>query len=92
MVSFHGLLIKAIKRPRLIWLSIWAFGRLWWVDRHLQVLAVSALQERKLPVSKLLSQELYQEIQRRVAVIAWTASHHPCRPQCLHRSLVLYLW
>jgi hypothetical protein len=92
MVSFHSLLIKAIKRPQLIWLAIWACGRLWWVDRHLQALAVSALQEPKLSTPQLLSQDLYQEIQRRVAVIAWMANHHPCNPQCLHRSLVLYLW
>lgn len=92
MASFPSLLIKAIKRPQLIWLGIWAFGRLWWVDRHLQVLAISALQEPKLSTLQLLSQDLYQEIQCRVAVIAWTANHHPCRPQCLHRSLVLYLW
>jgi len=92
MVSFHSLLIKAIKRPQLILLAIWAFGRLWWVDRHLQALAVTALQEPKLSTPQLLSQDLYQEIQRRVAVIAWIVNHHPCNPQCLHRSLVLYLW
>jgi hypothetical protein len=92
MVSFHGLLIKAIKRPRNILLCIWAFGQLWWVDRHLQTLAVGALKAPTLSTPQLLSQDLDKEIKRRVAVIAWTAEHHPCRPQCLHRSLVLYLW
>lgn len=92
MASFHGLLIKAIKRPRNIWLCVWAFGQLWWVDRHLQTLAVGALKAPTLSMPQLLSQDLDKEIKRRVAVIAWTAKHHPCRPQCLHRSLVLYLW
>jgi hypothetical protein len=92
MASFHGLLIKAIKRPRNIWLCIWAFWQLWWVDCHLQTLAVSALKAPALSTPQLLSQELYNEIERRVALIAWTANHHPCRPQCLHRSLVLYRW
>jgi hypothetical protein len=55
-------------------------------------LAVDALKAPFLATPELLSQDLLQEIERRVAVIAWTAKHHPCRPQCLHRSLVLYLW
>ena len=92
MASFHSLLIKAIKRPRTVWLCIWAFGQLWWVDRHLQTLAVNALKAPILSTPQLLSQELHQEIGRRVAVIAWTAHHHPCRPKCLHRSLILYFW
>jgi hypothetical protein len=92
MVSFYSLLIKAIKRPRTVWLCIWAFGQLWWVDRHLQTLAVNALKAPILSTPQLLSQELHQEIQHCVAVIAWTAHYHPCRPKCLHRSLVLYLW
>ncbi len=92
MASFHSLLIRAIKQPRDIWLCLWAFGRLWWVDRHLQSLAVCALKAPFCSTPKLLSQDLLQEIERRVVVIAWTAKHHPCRPQCLHRSLVLYLW
>ncbi len=92
MASFHSLLIRAIKQPRDIWLCLWSFERLWWVDRHLQSLAVGALKAPCLSTPELLSQDLSQEIERRVAVIAWTAKHHPCRPQCLHRSLVLYLW
>ena len=92
MASFHSLLIRAIKQPRDIWLCLWAFGRLWWVDRYLQSLAVGALKAPFCSTSELLSQDLLQEIERRVAVIAWTAKYHPCRPQCLHRSLVLYLW
>jgi hypothetical protein len=55
-------------------------------------LAVGAIKAPFLPTAELISQDLSQEIERRVAVIAWTAKHHPCRPQCLHRSLVLYLW
>ena len=31
-------------------------------------------------------------IDRRVAIIASVARYHPCRPQYLHRSLVLYFW
>jgi hypothetical protein len=92
MASFHTLVIKAIKQPRYIWLCLWAFGRLWWVNRHLQSLAVGALKTPTLSTPHLLSQDLHKEIKRRVAAIAWTAKHHPCRPQCLHRSLVLYLW
>jgi hypothetical protein len=92
MVSFLGLLIKALKQPRTIWLCLWAFGRLWWVDRYLQSLAVGALKAPTLSTPQSLSQDLHKEIERRVAAIAWTAKHHPCRPQCLHRSLVLYLW
>ncbi|MBD2129872.1 lasso peptide biosynthesis B2 protein [Microcoleus sp. ZQ-A2] len=92
MASFHSLLIRAIKQPRDIWLCLWAFGRLWWVDRHLQSLAVGALKTPFRSTPELLSQDLLQEIERRVTVIAWTAKHHLCRPQCLHRSLVLYLW
>jgi hypothetical protein len=92
MASFHSLLIRAIKQPKDIWLCLWAFGRLWWVDRHLQSLAVGALKAHFLPTPEPLSQDLSQAIERRVAVIAWIAKHHPCRPQCLHRSLVLYLW
>ncbi len=92
MASFHSLLIRAIKQPRDIWLCLWAFGRLWWVDRHLQSLAVDALKAPFLSTPELLNQDLLQEIERRVSVIAWTAKYHPCHPQCLHRSLVLYLW
>ncbi|MGH2416647.1 MAG: lasso peptide biosynthesis B2 protein, partial [Microcystaceae cyanobacterium] len=40
----------------------------------------------------LLNPEVEHKIKRRVAAIAWTARYHPCRPQCLHRSLVLYGW
>ena len=92
MDSFHGLLIKAIKKSRMIWLCIWAFCWLWWVNRDLQTLAISALKAPPLSTSQLLSEPLLEEIQRRVAVIAWIANYHPCHPQCLHRSLVLYLW
>jgi hypothetical protein len=92
MDLFVGLLISAIKKPRTIWLCIWAFGHLWWVDRNLQTLAVKALQSPGFPTPQPLSQELKKEIERRVAVIASVANYHPCRPQCLHRSLVLYLW
>jgi hypothetical protein len=58
----------------------------------LQTLAVSALKAPALSTPQLLSQDLHKAIERRVALIAWTANYHPCRPQCLHRSLVLYLW
>ncbi len=92
MASFHSLLIKAIKRPRTVWLCIWAFGQLWWVDRHLQTLAVNALKAPVFSTPQMLSQELHHEINHRVAVIAWAAHHHPCHPKCLHRSLVLYFW
>lgn len=92
MDSFLGLLIRASKKPRTIWLCIWAFGRLWWVDRNLQALAINALQLPGFPANQPLSQELKKEVDRRVAVIASVGNYHPCRPQCLHRSLVLYLW
>ncbi len=92
MDSFLGLLIRAIKKPRTIWLCIWAFWQLSWVDRNLQALAVNALQSPGFPTAQPLTQELKKEIDRRVAIIASVANYHPCRPQCLHRSLALYFW
>ena len=89
--SFHGLLTRTFERLGSLHLCVWAFGQLWRVDRHLQALATDAL--KAVPSnSKLLNQEQEQEIKRRVAAIAWTARHHPCNPQCLHQSMVLYQW
>lgn len=55
-------------------------------------MAIDALKTPVDSQSNSLSLELEQEIKRRAVAIAWTARHHPCRPQCLHRSLVLYNW
>lgn len=75
-----------------LYLRCWAFVQLCWVDWNLQTFATEALQ--KTPISHLesLSSVQKREIQRRVAIIAGTAAYHPCRPRCLHRSLVLYRW
>lgn len=91
MASSHGLLTRTIERLASLYLRVWAFSQLWWVDRHLQALAIDAL--RTVPANlELLNQAQKYEINRRVAAIAWTARHHPCHPQCLHQSLVLYRW
>lgn len=92
MASFHGLLIKNLERLRSLYLRVWAFGQLWWVDRRLQALATDALGTPLPSNLQLLNQAQKQKIKRRVAAIAWTARHHPCHPQCLHQSLVLYWW
>jgi hypothetical protein len=92
MGLFFQLLTKAVQKPSNICLFLWAFGRLWWVDRCLKRLAIDALNSPLEDPSIVLDPEFEREIKRRVAAIAWTASYHPCRPQCLHRSLVLYRW
>ncbi len=92
MASSHGLLTRNLERLGSLHLRVWAFSELWWVDRHLQALATDALRA-ELPTNlHLLNQAQEQEINRRVALIAWTARYHPCHPQCLHKSLVLYRW
>jgi hypothetical protein len=92
LVSLLLLIPKAVKRPSNIWLFLWSFGRLWWVDRHLQRMAIQALNSpsESQPIS--INPEVEHSIKRRAAAIAWTARYHPCHPQCLHRSLVLYEW
>lgn|GEM_PF-2079910 len=92
MVSLLLLLSKAIKQPSNIWLFLYSFGQLWWVDRHLKKMAIQALNSSFASQPTLLNPELEGKIKRHAAAIAWTARYHPCRPQCLHRSLVLYRW
>lgn len=86
------LLLKALKRPSSIWRCLWVYYQLWWVNSRLQTLAISALQDPISASVPPLSSELQQEIDRRVALISWISRRHPCNPQCLHRSLVLYGW
>jgi hypothetical protein len=75
------------------WLRFWAFLQLGKVDNKLQQLATTALRETSfahhLPI---LSANEREQIHLRVSSIAWAARFHPCRPRCLHRSVVLYLW
>lgn len=92
MASSHGLLNKSLQKLESLYLRVWAFCQLWWVDRNLQVFATDALKTAVPDSLQLLNQAQKQAIQRRVAVIAWTAQYHPCHPQCLHKSLVLYRW
>ncbi len=92
MASFHGLLTRTLERLGSLYLRAWAFCQLWWIDRHLQALATDALRTSVPSNLQMLNQVQQKEIKRRVAAIAWTAQHHPCHPQCLHKSLVLYRW
>lgn len=92
MALFRGLLNKSLQKLESLYLRVWAFSQLWWVDRHLQAFATDALKTAVPTNLQLLNQAQKQAIQRRVAVISWTAGHHPCHPQCLHKSLVLYRW
>jgi hypothetical protein len=92
MASFLRMLIKAIQKPYYIWLCLWSFGCLWWVDRHLQSLAVESLRASQDGVKPILSQALRQKICRRVAAVSWVSRFHPCDPKCLHQSLVIFLW
>jgi hypothetical protein len=55
-------------------------------------MAIDALNSPVEGHSRVLDVEFEREVQRRAGAIAWTARYHPCRPQCLHRSLVLYRW
>jgi hypothetical protein len=75
------------------WLRFWAFVQLGKVDSQLQQLATTALIQasvaRNLPI---LSPNERHQIDLRVSSITWAARFHPCRPRCLHRSVVLYLW
>jgi Transglutaminase-like superfamily len=92
MASFLKILIKAGHKPHYIWLCLWSFGWLWWIDRHLQSLAIASLQIHPKTHLPLLSVSLQQEITRRVAAISWVSHFHPCNPKCLHQSLAIHLW
>ena len=87
---FHGFK-AAIAKPQYFFLALWAFKQLWWVDRDLQKMAISALQtppKNAIP----LNSDLKKAIKERVNAIAHIAKIHPLQPKCLHRSLVLYHW
>lgn len=92
MVLFFQLVIQAIAKPHYILLCLWAFKQLWWVNPRLKQMAIDAL---KVPADLdpiPLTPDLLLEIRQRAKAIAYTAKIHPLRPQCLHRSLVLYQW
>ncbi|WP_083856847.1 lasso peptide biosynthesis B2 protein [Stanieria cyanosphaera] len=91
-ILFPHLTTKAITKPKYIWLCLWAFQQLWWVDSRLKDMALEALQTPGESKSAIWTPELKQAIRQRVIAIAWTAKIHPLRPKCLHRSLVLYNW
>jgi Transglutaminase-like superfamily len=85
-------LFKAIRSPEKAWLGIWVFGQLWWIDRHLQAFGCEALKDSVPSSLPTLDQALIKTIRLRAGYIEWIGSFHPCRPLCLHRSLVLYRW
>ncbi|WP_287128836.1 lasso peptide biosynthesis B2 protein [Candidatus Cyanaurora vandensis] len=89
MGSLLGLLTSKLEG---LGLRFWAFGQLWWVDRHLHAWAVQALQDPLPSQYPELTPQQWRAIQRRVRVLYLVAPFHPVRPQCLHRSLVLYRW
>jgi hypothetical protein len=75
------------------WLRAWAFVQLGRVDPELQRIATAALSQSPVAYSlPILSKREREHIRLRVNSIAWAARFHPCRPRCLHRSVVLYLW
>lgn len=74
------------------WLRIWAFVQLGKVDHDLQQLATAALSQPAVSDRPTLSAIQREQIDLRVKSIAWAARRHPCRPRCLHRSVVIYLW
>ena len=86
------ILTKVINQPKYLWLGIWAFQQLWWVDSRLKDLALVALNTPNANQSVVLTPELKTNIRQRAVAIAWTAKIHPLRPKCLHRSLVLHQW
>ena len=89
---FPYLLTRAITKPRYIWLCLWAFKQLWWVDCRLKDMALNALNAPVENQSVTWTPELIKAIRQRAVAIAWTAKIHPLRPKCLHRSLVLHHW
>ena len=86
------LLKKAIARPKYIWLGLWAFKQLWWVDRDIQQKAIAALQTPPKDSLPPLDTDIKKAIKERAIAIWWTSKIHPLRPKCLHRSLALYHW
>ncbi len=92
MVSFLKILIKAVQKPHYIWFCLWGFGYLWWIDRHLQSLAIDSLRVPPDTDRPLLTETLRRDISRRVAAITWVSQFHPCHPKCLHQSLAIHLW
>jgi hypothetical protein len=83
---------KAIANPRYLFLCLWAFKQLWWVDSRLKDMALEALKIPADPNPESLSFPVRKEIRQRAVAIAWTAKIHPLHPKCLHRSLVLHHW
>ncbi len=92
MLLLWRLFLKVISKPRYIWLGVWAFKQLWWVDSRLKELALAALNNPIPERSQILNPELKREIGQRTTAIAWIAPIHPLNPLCLHRSLVLHQW
>lgn len=86
------LLTKAISKPKYIWLCLWAFKQLWWVDSRLKEMSLTAIQSNAESFAITWTPEIKAAIRQRVMAIAWTAKIHPLRPKCLHRSLVLHQW
>ena len=86
------LLKKAIAQPKYIWLGLWAFKQLWWVDRNIQQKAIAALKTSPSNSLPPLDLELKKAVRERAIAIFWTSKIHPLRPKCLHRSLALYHW
>ena len=83
---------KAIAKPQYILLCFWAFKQLWWVDSRLKEMALTALKTTVENNFDVWTPQLQKATRQRAIAIAWTAQIHPVRPQCLHRSLVLYHW
>jgi hypothetical protein len=92
MDSLPYYLLKAIRHPEKVGLAIWAYLQLWSVDRNLQTLGCQALQDTVPATVPPLSEASLRAIRLRAGYIEWIARLHPCKPLCLHRSLVLYRW
>jgi len=73
-------------------LRFWAMGQYWWVDRRLEALTAQALQASIPTEWPELTRAQGQAINQRVRILEIVARYHPCRPRCLHRSMVLYRW
>jgi len=92
MTSLPRHILKVVRHPEKGWLGLWVFCQLWWVDQNLQAFGCQALKDTVSSAIPTLDPAMTNAIRLRAGYIELIGRFHPCRPLCLHRSLVLYRW